>query len=83
MSSLIQRKQAAKEDITITELLSALAEEFDATILTDKDGDFAILRRYYERDGRQIVRHAPDRCDYHSTQAWIEADAVKRRNWVC
>lgn len=65
--------------MTIQEIASAN----DASIITDKDGDVALLCRLYDDEGRSVVRYAPDPCDYLPQEQWEAMTAEEAASRVC
>jgi len=47
-----------------------IAAANNASIITDKDGDIAILRRHFDDEGVQQVRYSPDPCDHLPESEW-------------
>jgi len=50
--------------------IQELATIHDATIITDRVGDIALLRRHYDDDGVRQLRHVPDPCDHLPESEW-------------
>lgn len=63
--------------------IEEIAEANDASIITDKDGDIAILRRHYDQDGKQEVRYAPDPCDHLPANRWEAMTPEQAAARVC
>ena len=63
--------------------IQEIADANDASIITDKDGDIAILRRHYDEDGKQEVRYAPDPCDHLPQAEWEAMTAEEAARRVC
>lgn len=59
------------------------AKENNASVIKDRDGDIALLRRMWTDDGREIVRHSPDPVDFKSLAWWIGATDEQRREAIC
>ncbi len=59
------------------------ADANDASIITDKDGHIAILRRHYDEDGKQEVRYAPDPCDHLPESRWEAMTPEQAAARVC
>jgi hypothetical protein len=62
--------------------IQEIANANNASII-DKDGDIAILRRHYDEDGKQEVRHAPDPCDHLPQAKWEAMTAEEAARFVC
>jgi hypothetical protein len=62
-------------------LIDQLAADHDAFVVW-RDGDAAVMYRHYDSDGRRVVRHQPDNCDFHSPEAWQQADVTTRIGWI-
>lgn len=66
---LVVRLQPQPHDSAAMKI-EEIAELHDAAILTDRDGDIALLARHYNDEGIQEVRYAPDPCDYLPEKRW-------------
>jgi len=60
-----------------------IATRNDAVILTDRDGDIAILKRHYDADGIAQPRHKPDPADYLPVSTWLAMTADQADAKVC
>jgi len=63
--------------------IDEFAGEYDAFVVW-RDGDAAVMYRHYDYhdEVRVVPRHQPDNCDYHSPEAWQEADEATRVGWI-
>jgi hypothetical protein len=64
-------------------IITALAAQHNAAIITDRDGDVALLARLTGTDGLPVVRHRPDHCNFHSVSFWETATAEQAAAAVC
>jgi hypothetical protein len=64
-------------------IITAIAAAHNAAILTDRDGDVALLSRLTGTDGRQIVRYRPDPCDFLPVARWESMTAEQAAAAVC
>ena len=51
--------------------IANLAVKVGCTILQDKEGDICLLQRFFDDEGKAIVRFAPSPCNYHSQADWL------------
>ena len=66
-----------------SKIITAIATQHDAAILTDRDGDIAILARLTGADGLPVVRHRPDPVDFRPVSFWETATAEQVAAAVC
>jgi hypothetical protein len=66
-----------------SEIITAIATKNDATVITDRDGDVAILARLTGTDGLPVVRHRPDPCYFRAVSFWETATAEQAAAAVC
>jgi hypothetical protein len=66
-----------------SEIITAIATQHDAAILTDRDGDIAILARLTGTDGLPVVRHRPDPCDFLPVARWESMTPGQAAAAVC
>jgi hypothetical protein len=64
-------------------IITAIAAANNAAILTDRDGDIAILARLTGADGLPVVRHRPDPCDFLPVARWESMTAEQAAEAVC
>jgi len=71
MHANVQREIADYLDDT-PPTIKEYAEEMDCAILCH-DCAYALQLRHYTKEGVQVLRHAPDPCDYHTADEWRAA----------
>lgn len=55
--------------------LHEIATKHDATAVYERHGDgIAMLARHYDENGLNVVRFAPDACDFYPLAEWEAAD---------
>jgi hypothetical protein len=64
-------------------IITAIATKNDATVITDRDGDVAILARLTGTDGLPVVRHRPDPCDFLPVARWESMTPEQAASAVC
>ncbi len=64
-------------------IITAIAAQHNAAIITDRDGDIALLARLTGTDGLPVVRHRPDPCDFRAVSFWETATAEQAAAAVC
>jgi hypothetical protein len=58
---------------SVTIKLANFASSMDSTIMIDHAGDICLLQRVRDEEGASIVRHVPDRGDFHPESDWLMA----------
>ena len=53
--------------------IANLAVNLNCNILTDKEGDICLLQKFYDHEGKEVVRHRPEAGDYHSQSDWLKS----------
>jgi hypothetical protein len=51
--------------------IANLAVNIGCNILQDKEGDICLLQRFFDDEGRSVVRFAPSPNNYHSQADWL------------
>jgi hypothetical protein len=51
--------------------IQEIANANDAIIIEDRQGDIAILARHYDSDGKRVIRHRPDPCEFRPVSHWL------------
>ena len=55
--------------------IANLAVNLGCHILQDKEGDICLLQKFYDDEGKEIVRLSPAPGDYHSQVSWLAKTA--------
>lgn len=63
--------------------IKSLALAHNASIITDRDGNIALLSRIYDAEGLSVVRHRPDPCEFHPVAEWLEMTPEQVAVAVC
>lgn len=63
--------------------IEEIAKLHNAAIITDRDGDIALLARIYNDEGIQVVRHAPDPCDFLPEARWEAMTSEQVASRIC
>lgn len=51
--------------------IANLAVNLDCNILQNQAGEIALLQRFYDDEGKAIVRFAPSPCNYRTQENWL------------
>ena len=51
--------------------IANLAVHLGCNILMNQAGDIALLQRFYDDEGKTIVRFAPSPCNYRTQENWL------------
>jgi hypothetical protein len=51
--------------------IANLAVNLDCNILMNRAGEIALLQRFYDDEGKAIVRFAPSPCNYRTQADWL------------
>jgi hypothetical protein len=69
---------------TINIKIANLAVNLNCNILQDKDGDICLLQRFFDDEGKKIVRLTPSPNNYHSQISWLaKMGEGEGHNFIC
>ena len=64
--------------------IANLAVNLGCNILQNQAGEIALLQRFYDDEGKSIVRFAPSLNNYHSQSAWLAKISINESyKFIC
>lgn len=80
--STMQKQDNSQLDSSLQHL-EELAARFDAAILVDKDGCYALQERRYDEEGKLIVQYRPDPCWFFELDDWMKFSESYPEDYIC